>query len=105
MRTLFAIILLVGIYAGSPLAAGAQQAAAGAPTEVAKTDSVEITTYDNKIVVRGAPVDSRLEIYSVVGIRVKEIRMKQADGEYTVNIARGYYIVRIGETVRKIAIR
>ncbi len=105
MRTLFAVILSVGLCAGGSLAAGAQQRTDGVPTAVAKTDSVEITTYDNKIIVRGAPVDSRLEIYSVVGIRVKEIKMKQSDGEYSVNIARGYYIVRIGETVRKIAIR
>lgn len=31
--------------------------------------------------------------------------MKQPDGEYTVNIAKGYYIIRIGDTVRKVAIR
>ena len=93
MRTLFAIILLISTYAGNPLTVNAQP------------DSIEISAYDNKIVVKNAPVGSKLEIYSVVGIRVKEIKMKQPDGEYTVDIAKGYYIVRIGETVRKIAIR
>ncbi|MDR2389988.1 MAG: hypothetical protein LBD89_09440 [Tannerellaceae bacterium] len=67
--------------------------------------SVEIIAVDNRIKVLNAPVGSRLEIYSVVGIKVLEIEMKQASGEYTVNIAKGYYIIRIDETVRKIAIR
>lgn len=78
--------------------------AASVPQEKAP-DSVEISAYDNKIVVENAPAGSKLEIYSVVGIRVKEIPMKQPSGEYTVDIAKGYYIVRIGDTVRKISIR
>ena len=28
-----------------------------------------------------------------------------SDGEYPVNIPKGYYIIRIGETVRKVVIR
>ena len=52
-----------------------------------------------------APIVSKLEIYSVVGIKVKEIEIKQSTAEYTLNIAKGYYIIRIGETVRKVAIR
>ncbi len=66
---------------------------------------IRITAYDNKIVVENAPIGSKLEIYSVVGIRVKEIVLKQSSGEYPVDIAKGYYIVRIGDVVRKIAIR
>ncbi len=109
MRTLFTIILLISTYAGNPLTVNAQQVVttthAVKQVEVTEPDSIEISAYDNKIVVKNAPVGSKLEIYSVVGIRVKEIKLKQPDGEYTVDIAKGYYIVRIGETVRKVAIR
>lgn len=66
---------------------------------------VEITAYDNYIKVANAPVGSVLEIYSVVGVKVREIEMKQPSGQYPVNLAKGYYIIRIGTTVRKIAIR
>lgn len=106
MRILFSVILLISVYVGNSLTVNAQQAADS--TRVAKQikpDSVEISAYDNKIVVKNAPIGSKLEIYSVVGIRVKEFEMKQPDGEYTVNIAKGYYIIRIGDTVRKVAIR
>lgn len=66
---------------------------------------IEITAMDNRIKVANAPVGSTLEIYSVVGIKVKEIKIKQPTAEYQLNIAKGYYIIRVGETVRKVAIR
>lgn len=71
----------------------------------AKTDSILITVSDNRITIANAPIGSKLEIFSVVGIKVREIDMKQSSGEYMVNIAKGYYIIRIEETVRKVAIR
>lgn len=70
-----------------------------------KQDSIQITVTDNRISVVNAPVGSKLEIFSVVGLKVREIEMKQASGEYVVNISKGYYIIRIEETVRKVAIR
>ena len=84
MKVLITFVLLLAAWAGCP---------------------VEISAYDNKIVVENAPAGSKLEVYSVVGIRVKEIPMKQPSGEYTVDLAKGYYIVRIGDTVRKVSIR
>ena len=98
---------MISVYVGNSLTVNAQQAADSTRVakQQAKPDSVEISAYDNKIVVKNAPIGSKLEIYSVVGIRVKEFEMKQPDGEYTVNIAKGYYINRIGDTVRKVAIR
>ncbi len=67
--------------------------------------SVEISAYDSCIKVKNAPAGSVLEIYSVVGIKVKEIKLTSSDGEYPVNIPKGYYIIRIGEIVRKVVIR
>ena len=79
MKVLITIVLLLAAWAGCPLEVMAQQA--------------------------NTTVSGTLEIYSVVGIRVKEIPMKQPSGEYAVDIAKGYYIVRIGDTVRKVSIR
>jgi hypothetical protein len=68
-------------------------------------EQIEISVTDNRITVTNAPPNSTLEIYNVVGIKVREIELKESNGEYVVNIAKGYYIVRISEIVRKIAIR
>ncbi len=109
MKVLITIVLLLAVWAGYPLEVMSQQANTAVSPVVTRKDrekdSVEISAYDNKIVVENAPAGSKLEIYSVVGIRVKEIPMKQSSGEYTVDIAKGYYIVRIGDTVRKVSIR
>ena len=105
MKVLITIVLLLAAWAGCPLEVMAQQAnTTVSGTTAAKDkepDSVEISAYDNKIVVENAPAGSKLAIYSVV----KEIPMKQPSGEYAVDIAKGYYIVRIGDTVRKVSIR
>lgn len=92
--------------------AGCPVVASSATSEIAvlfpkqeNPQEIEITAMDNRIKVTNAPVGSKLEIYSVVGIKVKEIEIKQSTAEYQLNIAKGYYIIRIGETVRKVAIR
>ncbi len=106
MKIFFSIFLLwlMGFGCLSPLGAQESRISVSVSEEKEPTP-IKISAYDNKIVVENAPVGSKLEIYSVVGIRVKEIWIKQSSGEYTVDIAKGYYIVRIGDTVRKIAIR
>ncbi|MDL2256211.1 T9SS type A sorting domain-containing protein [Parabacteroides sp. OttesenSCG-928-G06] len=65
----------------------------------------EITVYGNRFVVSNAPIGSKMEIFSVAGVKVKELEMKQAAGEYVVNLDKGYYIIRIGKTVRRAVIR
>ena len=75
MKVLITFVLLLAAWAGCPLEVMAQQAnTTVSRTTVAKDkepDSVEISAYDNKIVVENAPAGSKLEVYSVVGIRVK----------------------------------
>lgn len=106
MRMIFSTILVLVLGVIYPFAIPAQQTNTSVCTIQEKgPDSIEISAYDNRITVKNAPIGSTLEIYSVVGVRVKEIKMKQSSGEYPVDIAKGYYIVRIKETVRKIAIR
>lgn len=106
MKAIYIILLLLAFLAVYP--ATAQAALPDSVTldvKQEKPDSLEITVYENRIKLVNAPVGSMLEIYSVVGIKVKEIEIKQPSVEYVVNIDKGYYIIRVGETVRKIAIR
>lgn len=69
------------------------------------TLKVKVNVIDNRIIVTDAPAKSRLQIYNIVGIRVKEIEIKHPSEEYAVSLPKGYYIVRIEDTVRKIVIR
>lgn len=109
MRVIVTIGLIVWAFALLPLSAQERKADNKGTTTIQQKaeeePQIEISAFENRIVVNNAPLGSTLEIYSVVGIKVKEIKMKYTSGEYPVDIAKGYYIIRIGETVRKIAIR
>jgi hypothetical protein len=109
MKAFFYIFMVFVLSTGVGLVSGharkINQAVYTAKKTPEKPPSPEVVAIDNRIKVTNAPVGSKLEIYSVVGIKIVEIEMKQSSGEYTVNIAKGYYIIRIGETVRKVAIR
>ena len=69
--------------------------------------ATEITVVGNKIYTENAPIGKRIEIFSVVGLRVHEIEIKTPTTEYILPIPKGYYILRVPgtETVKKIAIR
>ena len=107
MKTGHIIALALALLASHPVYATSRESEAKVHVVLQQTDpeGVTITSSENRIQVANAPIGSKLEIYSVVGIKVKEIEIKQSTAEYTLNIAKGYYIIRIGETVRKVAIR
>ena len=67
--------------------------------------SIKVSIVDNRIIVSNAPQKSKLEVYNIIGSKVKEIEMKQPSGEYPVTLPKGYYIVRLEGIVRKILIR
>ena len=69
-------------------------------------NSIKVTYIDACIKVENAPAKSTLEIYNIVGSKVKVIELIQSTGEYPVSLQKGYYIVRIdGGVVRKIVVR
>ncbi|MDH6356340.1 hypothetical protein [Parabacteroides sp. PF5-9] len=106
MKLFYLILFALVLHTGTPVLA--KEGKGVHPSQVSNPQNpvqIELTAKENFIIVKNAPVGSLLQIYSVVGIKVKEIEMKEPSGEYFVNIAKGYYIIRIGETVRKIAIR
>lgn len=107
MKAIYILLIMLAASAGFSVSAQAGKSEAEPYTLIHpdEVNPIEITAYENRIKVENAPVGSRLEIYSVVGIKVKEIEIKQPTGEYLVDIAKGYYIIRIGDTVRKVAIR
>ena len=107
MKTGHIIALALALLASHPVYAMSRDPEVRPHVVAQQTDpeAIEITSSENRIQVYNAPVGSKLESYSVVGIKVKEIEIKQPTAEYTLSIAKGYYIIRIADTVRKVAIR
>ena len=70
--------------------------------------AIEMTIVGNKIFTENAPIGKKIEIFSVVGLKVSEIEIKTPSGEYILSVPKGYYILKINDannTVRKVAIR
>ena len=46
-----------------------------------------------------------MQIYNVAGVRVMSVKVEGQDKRYELNLPKGCYIVKVGNVVRKIAIR
>lgn len=68
--------------------------------------AVEITLLDsNVLVVKNAPIGKKIEVYSIVGNKMKEIEIKSSYGEYSLDLPKSIYIIKLGEIVRKYVIK
>ncbi len=68
--------------------------------------SIEITILENRTIqVQNATVGQKLQVFSVIGLKVAEFEVKSPTVEYQLNVPRGYYIIKIGEVVRKVVLR
>ncbi len=67
--------------------------------------ATEISIIANKIYIQNLPAGGKLQVFSVLGVTVATIEVKAGSGEYSINLPKGYYIVKIGDVVRKVAIK
>jgi len=88
-------------------AAQTQQNAKAKPAvvAVADTSAIKISYDSNRISVKNAPIGGKLIVHSVVGPKIKEFELKTSSGEYVINLSRGIYILKIGETVQKCVVK
>lgn len=106
MRGLFSILLVLLFTTSAPVKAfSADWFEISYPQKQQTKPEIEILFVDNRIKVKNATIGSKLEIYSIVGLKVLEVEIKYTSGEYPVNLSKGYYIVRVEETVRKFVVR
>ncbi|MBR1402157.1 MAG: T9SS type A sorting domain-containing protein [Prevotella sp.] len=65
---------------------------------------ITITVQDNVLHVTNAN-GQMLFIYNVTGVRVMSIKIEGADKRVELNLPKGCYIVKVGNTVRKISLK
>lgn len=85
----------------------AQSSAKHSTTSVSQisTDSVQISIVDNVVYLENAPVGSKMEVFSILGVKVQEVVIRMPRIEYRLSLPKGYYIVRIEDRVKKIIVR
>ena len=46
-----------------------------------------------------------MEVYDILGVKITSVRIDTADKTVTLNLPKGYYIFKVGDTVRKVVIK
>jgi hypothetical protein len=65
----------------------------------------EMYVANNKLYLRNAPVGKRVEIITVIGNKIREIRITAPDSEYELNLPRAIYIFKMEGMVKKFVIK
>ncbi|MCL1942221.1 MAG: T9SS type A sorting domain-containing protein [Candidatus Azobacteroides sp.] len=59
----------------------------------------------NRLLVQNVKAGDLLQVYSIVGVKVVEAKMDSSSKEFILNVPKGYYIVKVSNMVRKIAVK
>ena len=62
-------------------------------------------TDTNRLLVQNVKAGDMLQVYSIVGVKVFEIKLDSSGKEITLNVPKGYYVVKVSNIVRKIAVK
>lgn len=101
-KYLLAAIACACLWLVSPLASSANS---GIAIELLEQEiqSVVISVTNNVLHVTGAN-NQMLYIYNVAGVRIMSFKVEGNDKHYELNLNKGIYIVKVGNTVRKISL-
>ncbi len=71
----------------------------------ADKQTIEITINGDKYFVSDVSSDTRAEIFSIIGLKVKTVEIKSGYGSEPISLPKGYYIIKVENTTRKIAVK
>ncbi|MDR0796844.1 MAG: T9SS type A sorting domain-containing protein [Tannerella sp.] len=60
---------------------------------------------DNRLYVNNASVGKRVEVFSIIGNKIREIPITASDNSYELNLPRAIYIFRLDGEVKKFVIK
>jgi len=72
---------------------------------IEEQNAFEMNVSDNKLKLKNGKVGKKVEIISIIGTKIKEIKITSPDLEQDLNLPRGIYLLRMEETVKKILIK
>ena len=65
----------------------------------------EMNVINNKLTLKNAPTGRRVEIFTILGNKVRQIEIKSPDEEHELNLPRAIYIFKLDGVVKKFVIR
>lgn len=77
--------------------------------EVAVSDSdkqtIELLINGDKYPIQNVNPNARVDVYSIIGSKVISFQIKSGAADSVVSLPKGYYILKIDDTTRKIAVK
>lgn len=70
-----------------------------------KTLYILINERTSKVEMKDVPKTGYLEVYSILGVKVKSINLASIDAEYELTLPKGIYILKAGKVAQKVIIR
>lgn len=114
MKRLIHMMILLLALTPAALGASGQGAAmpeglpwieAQSPRHEGQEAGTKVTVVGQKTIVISGASGETLAIYDVAGVRVFQARVDGPERRFDLNLPKGCYIVKVGDTVRKIYIR
>ena len=100
------IMLPLNIFAeGSFMDSFSENFSEEAELEMEQIEEPTITFLNSNLTIENARVNSIVEIYSLVGNRVFSDVMVETKQYFIVDLPKGYYFVKVGNTTRKISVK
>jgi maltose-binding protein MalE len=101
MKKIVAILVLALITLAPLAAQKAEKAVAAATTE----PTLSVILSGKNLQLQNATVGEKMEVLSIVGVRVVEKKVESSNQSFTLELPKGYYIVKVGTAVRKISVK
>ena len=96
------ILFVLTLILFAPLAAQKVEKVVAAVT-METTLSVILT--GKTLQLQNATVGEKMEVLSIVGVRIVEKKIESTNPSFTLELPKGYYIVKVGTAVRKISMK
>jgi len=72
---------------------------------VSQDTTVSVLLKGKTLQLLNAVVGEKLEVLSIVGVRVFNEKIESSNQEFQLELPKGYYIVKMGTVVRKISVK
>ncbi len=70
-----------------------------------QSSSILISYYNNRLIIENAPINSSVEIFSMLGVSIFNASTSESKQYFTIDLKKGYYIVRVNDFTKKISVK
>ena len=98
-------ILVLALITLAPLAAQKAEKAEKVVAPATTETTLSVILSGKNLQLQNATVGEKMEVLSIVGVRLVDKKVESSNQSFTLELPKGYYIVKVGTAVRKISVK